>query len=88
MRALIFAASLLTASTAFAQAPQTSTSAPKAPPAAASTATTAKAAPLDINSASAAELQALKGIGCDHQGPSLQGQGRSGAEENHHAGRL
>jgi DNA uptake protein ComE-like DNA-binding protein len=64
MRALILVASLLAASTAFAQTPQTSTTAPKAPPpAAATTATPAKAAPLDINSASVAELQALKGIG-------------------------
>ena len=52
----------------------------------------AKGALLDINSASLADLQALKGIG-DVRAKAivagrLQGQGRSGAEEDHPAGHL
>ena len=84
MRALILAASLFAATTAFAQTPQTSTSAPKAPPAAASTsttATTAKAAPLDINSASPAELQALKGIGDVRAAAIIKGRPYKGKDE-------
>jgi competence protein ComEA len=82
MRALILAASLLAASIAFAQTPQTSTTAPKAPPpAAAATATTAKAAPLDINSASPAELQALKGIGDVRAAAIIKGRPYKGKDE-------
>jgi competence protein ComEA len=82
MRALILAASLLAASTAFAQTPQTSTTAPKAPPpAAATTATPAKAAPLDINSASVAELQALKGIGDARAAAIVKGRPYKGKDD-------
>jgi DNA uptake protein ComE-like DNA-binding protein len=55
LRALAAAALLALASPAFAEAP--------AKPAPAPAATAAKAALLDINSASLADLQALKGIG-------------------------
>ena len=82
MRVLILAASLLAASTAFAQTPQTSTTAPKAPPpAAAATATDAKAAPLDINSASVAELQALKGIGDARAAAIVKGRPYKGKDD-------
>ena len=48
---------------------------------------------LDINTASVADLQALKGVGEKRaadivKGPTLQGQGRSRAEEDPAAGRL
>lgn len=82
MRALILVASLLAASTAFAQAPQMSTPAPKAPPAAAAaTATTAKSAPLDINSAGMAELQALKGIGDARAAAIVKGRPYKGKDD-------
>jgi DNA uptake protein ComE-like DNA-binding protein len=82
MRALILAASLLAASTAFAQTPQPSTTAPKAPPpAAASTTPAAKMTPLDINSASVAELQALKGIGEARAAAIVKGRPYKGKDD-------
>jgi competence protein ComEA len=84
MRALFLVAGLIAATSAFAQSPQTSTTAPKAPPPAATT-TAAPAASsktlIDINSASPADLQALKGIGDVRAQAIVKGRPYKGKDE-------
>ena len=84
MRALFLVAGLIAATSAFAQSPQTSTTAPKAPPPAATT-TAAPAASsktlIVINSASPADLQALKGIGDVRAQAIVKGRPYKGKDE-------
>jgi DNA uptake protein ComE-like DNA-binding protein len=84
MRALILVAGLIAATSALAQTPQTSTTAPKAPPPAATTTAapaTASKTLIDINSASAADLQALKGIGDVRAQAIVKGRPYKGKDE-------
>ena len=85
---------LLTATPSMAQTPAPATGGKMAPGAkmapAEKMAPAPKAELLDINSATADQLEGLEGhrqglFGQDHRGPSVQGQGRTGAEE-HRAG--
>jgi DNA uptake protein ComE-like DNA-binding protein len=71
-----FAAALLVAGSALAQTPQVATDAK-----AGMTAKTKTAVPLDINTASVAELQALKGVGDKRAADIVKGRPYKGKDD-------
>ena len=81
MRLVMIAASLLAAAAAYAQTPQTAAPPPKAAPPAAAAATTARGAPMDINSASVAELETLKGVGEARAAAIVKGRPYKGKDD-------